>query len=468
MDDPSKNELSSFKRFLERFCRVVDEPSSEENDSPVRQVSYMLEPSEIEGESLQWALDYLCQSHECPQGLAEHVSREAHRRTVVELQAGQNGKDNLHLAPVQNTGRVELRRLQRETELQVYKVCRDWNQQLPGHVTPPPATLPVSAHAIKNTRRRMEDRHVMLPQLNTLFHLQDSPSQSYYAVFDGHAGSEAAMFSASQLHINLLRDPNFAANPELALKRAYALTDRQFAKKAEEQKLRSGSTGVSVLLRGDHCYVSWLGDSQVMVVREGRAITLMAPHKPNREDEKRRIEELGGFVTNAFGVWRVNGSVAVSRAIGDIHEKPFLCSDADTTSFQRTGTEDYLVLGCDGVWDVLTPGDLPTLIHAYLARHPQGHRQVARQVVTCAKDKGSGDNISCIVVFLRKDIAKPAGPVPPTFQFAPRENGDHSANQASSGGGGGGGESASLEDPTAISRLTLKDVKTSDTVDGFT
>ena len=43
------------------------------------------------------------------------------------------------------------------------------------------------------------------------------------------------MFCASQLHVNLIRDPNFKTNPELALKQAYAATDKQFLKKAEEQ-----------------------------------------------------------------------------------------------------------------------------------------------------------------------------------------------------------------------------------------
>ena len=62
MDDPNENEISSFKRFLETFCRDVVAHSPGENNLPVRHVSYMLEPSEIEGESLHWALDYLCQA----------------------------------------------------------------------------------------------------------------------------------------------------------------------------------------------------------------------------------------------------------------------------------------------------------------------------------------------------------------------------------------------------------------------
>lgn len=49
------------------------------------------------------------------------------------------------------------------------------------------------------------------------------------------------------------------------------------------QKLRSGSTGVSALIVGNKLHIAWLGDSQVMLVQRGKAITLMEPHKPERE-----------------------------------------------------------------------------------------------------------------------------------------------------------------------------------------
>lgn len=65
--------------------------------------------------------------------------------------------------------------------------------------------------------------------------LQSSPSQSYYAVFDGHGGPEAAMYAASQLHANMVHDAHFHTDPELALKRAYSVTDQQFLSKAKTQ-----------------------------------------------------------------------------------------------------------------------------------------------------------------------------------------------------------------------------------------
>lgn len=64
-------------------------------------------------------------------------------------------------------------------------------------------------------------------------------------------------------------------------------------------------------------YVSWLGDSQALLVKAGRAVEIMQPHKPEHEEEKARIEELGGCVV-WFGTWRVNGNLAVSRAIGTL------------------------------------------------------------------------------------------------------------------------------------------------------
>ena len=72
-----------------------------------------------------------------------------------------------------------------------------------------------------------------------------------------------------------------------------------------------------MLIDPDALYVSWLGDSQALLVRSGQAVEIMTPHTPGNEDEKSRIVELGGCVV-WFGTWRVNGNLAVSRAIGEL------------------------------------------------------------------------------------------------------------------------------------------------------
>lgn len=52
------------------------------------------------------------------------------------------------------------------------------------------------------------------------------------------------------------------------------------------QRMRSGSTGVAVLLAADWLTVSWLGDSQAMLVKKGEPVILMDPHKPEREVQR--------------------------------------------------------------------------------------------------------------------------------------------------------------------------------------
>lgn len=50
-----------------------------------------------------------------------------------------------------------------------------------------------------------------------------------------------------------------------------------------DQGLRSGSTGVAVLISGESLNVAWLGDSQVVLSKAGQPTQLMSPHKPDRE-----------------------------------------------------------------------------------------------------------------------------------------------------------------------------------------
>ncbi|XP_075024075.1 protein phosphatase 1F isoform X3 [Calonectris borealis] len=244
-------------------------------------------------------------------------------------------------------------------------VCFEWQKQLPP-LRPLKRFLLVSIHAIRNTRRKMEDRHVLLPEFNQLFGLSDDIDRAYFAVFDGHGGVDAANYSATHLHVNVGLHEEIVKNPAEALKCSFQKTDEMFLFKAKREKLRSGTTGVSALIVGNKLHIAWLGDSQVMLVQQGKAVTLMEPHKPEREDERARIETLGGCVTY-MDCWRVNGTLAVSRAIGDICQKPYISGDADGDSFELTGSEDYLLLACDGFFDAIKPYE--TWRFVQLCRH---------------------------------------------------------------------------------------------------
>lgn len=85
---------------------------------------------------------------------------------------------------------------------------------------------------------------------------------------------------------------------------------------------RAGSTALIAVLEGSKLVVANVGDSRgVMCDEEGKTIPLSFDHKPNDPKEHQRVKEAGGFIAH-YGVWRVNGMLAMSRALGDVIFKP--------------------------------------------------------------------------------------------------------------------------------------------------
>lgn len=92
-----------------------------------------------------------------------------------------------------------------------------------------------------------------------------------------------------------------------------------FLKKAKNENLNSGTTALCALYRKleKKLYIGWAGDSQALIARKGSVRQLVQKHSPQDEAERSRIEKLGGVVLQWYGSYRVNGSLAVSRAIGE-------------------------------------------------------------------------------------------------------------------------------------------------------
>ncbi|XP_043860872.1 protein phosphatase 1F isoform X2 [Dromiciops gliroides] len=282
----------------------------------------------------------------------------------------------------------------------LWEVCSQWQKQMPAPSRCTSRPWLISIHAIRNTRRKMEDRHVSLPTFNQLFGFNDQVDRAYFAVFDGHGGVDAASYAAVHVHVNIARHPEVTRDPAEALRAGFKQTDEMFLRKAKREKLHSGTTGVCAFLVGRTIHVAWLGDSQVMLVQQEQALVLMEPHKPERPDEKERIEALGGFVSYV-DCWRVNGTLAVSRAIGDAFQKPYVSGEADVASHELTGTEDYLLLACDGFFDSIPHEEVAGLVRDLLLQKRGGELRIAEDLVAAARERGSRDNITVLVVFLR-------------------------------------------------------------------
>jgi protein phosphatase 1L len=94
-----------------------------------------------------------------------------------------------------------------------------------------------------------------------------------------------------------------------------------------------------------------LGDSCGFIIsKKGIMRKITVDHTPNRVDERERIINNNGFITNKGGVCRVDGEIAVSRAIGDKNLKQYLISEPEVFSCQITDEDDLLILSTDGIF----------------------------------------------------------------------------------------------------------------------
>lgn len=392
--------------FLDAFLRDFPAPLSPESPLPWNAPGTVLSQEEVEGEMAELAVGFL-NSRNAPLPLASSLAHEAvsqllqmdlsEFRKLPRQEEEDNEEEEKEKAPVTL---LDAKGLARSFFNRLWEVCSQWQKQVPSTARAPQQQWLVSIHAIRNTRRKMEDRHVCLPTFNQLFGLSDPVDRAYFAVFDGHGGVDAAKYAAVHVHANTARQPELPTDPAGALREAFRHTDEMFLLKAKRERLQSGTTGVCALITGKTLHVAWLGDSQVILVQQGQVVKLMEPHKPEHQEEKERIEALGGFVSH-MDCWRVNGTLAVSRAIGDIFQKPYVSGEADAASRELTGSEDYLLLACDGFFDVVPHQEVAGLVRSHLVRQQGSGLQVAEELVAAARERGSHDNITVMVVFLR-------------------------------------------------------------------
>jgi serine/threonine protein phosphatase PrpC len=178
--------------------------------------------------------------------------------------------------------------------------------------------------ALQGRRPYMEDESRIIPFLESDI-LGQSPYDSrlathFFGVFDGHAGGRCSKSIAQLLPMNVAREGSFRADPVAAIRRGFFKTNLEFLRKADRIQANDGSTAITAFIRGRSLWVANVGDSRAVLVRgfpSANAIPLSVDHKPNRPEERRRIAEAGGRVVYMFGVPRVNGILAVSRAFGD-------------------------------------------------------------------------------------------------------------------------------------------------------
>ncbi|XP_042483423.1 probable protein phosphatase 2C 11 [Macadamia integrifolia] len=239
--------------------------------------------------------------------------------------------------------------------------------------------------SFKGKRASMEDFY------ETRISEVDGQMVAFFGVFDGHGGSRAAEYLKHNLFKNLSSHPEFIKDTKSAIVEAFRQTDTDYLNQEKGQQKDAGSTASTAVLLGDRLLVANVGDSRVVACRSGSAIPLSIDHKPDRSDERQRIEQAGGFIIWA-GTWRVGGILAVSRAFGDKLLKPYVVAEPEIQEEEIDGVE-FLIIASDGLWNVVSNTDAVAIV-----RGIPDAEAASRKLIEEAYARGSSDNITCVVV----------------------------------------------------------------------
>lgn len=175
-----------------------------------------------------------------------------------------------------------------------------------------------------------------------------------------------------------------------------------------KKKATVGSTALIALVDDNNLMVANVGDSRgVMCDGQGNTVPLSYDHKPNDEKEKSRIETNGGFVSrrNERSCWRVNGRLALSRALGDypFKENNVVIAEPDTLVFDlKKYNPSFLVLASDGLWDEFSNEETVSFIKQHIHEPDFG----AKSLTLAGFNKGSRDNITVMVINFKKQGRK--------------------------------------------------------------
>ncbi|CAK3808493.1 related to phosphatase 2C [Lecanosticta acicola] len=265
----------------------------------------------------------------------------------------------------------------------------------------------------------------------------------YFAIFDGHAGTFAAEWCGKKVH--LLLEEVIRKNPNTPIPELLDMTFTSVDQQLEKLPLKnSGCTAVTAVLRWEDripntnsatgstsiapaaaaaqsqksetkpeaqgnaeslnvesklresasrqrvLYTANVGDARIVLCRNGKALRLSYDHKGSDENEGKRIAGAGGLILNN----RVNGVLAVTRALGDAYMKDLVTGHPYTTeTVIQPDIDEFLILACDGLWDVCSDQEAVDLV-----RNIQDPQAASKALVDHALARFSTDNLSCMIV----------------------------------------------------------------------
>lgn len=165
---------------------------------------------------------------------------------------------------------------------------------------------------------------------------------------------------------------------------AFLALNQDLVRKTSIDTSFSGSTAITLLVRGSFLLCANVGDSRAVLGKKTsfgwRAVPLSSDHKPDLPKERERILAYGGRVEPFVGtihadrltggyvgpsrVWMSQEQIpglAMSRSLGDfVASQLGVISEPDFTQVELTPEDKFVIVASDGIWEFLSSQKVST------------------------------------------------------------------------------------------------------------
>jgi protein phosphatase 1G len=303
-------------------------------------------------------------------------------------------------------------------------------------------------------RKRQEDAHIAAVSQG------DKKDIDVFGVFDGHGGKEISQFVSNHFTQELVINKNLPADMSQALKETFIKMDeimqtpesieeiKKYARLSKEQddlqskneppnsqmalisqlippkdpeandiSMRTGCTAcvMSIDETNKKLYFANAGDSRVVLCKNGVAEAKSEDHKPEMDSEKTRIYKADGWISDG----RVKGNLNLTRGFGDLEykqnkklkpEDQMITANPDINVEDFSKDMDFVIIGCDGIWDCLTNQEACDFVSKRLKENKDIKiskiiEEMMDSIVATDlyNETGVGcDNMTCIVIVFKK------------------------------------------------------------------
>ena len=248
---------------------------------------------------------------------------------------------------------------------------------------------------VKGRRISNEDRHNIITNING--NNKKYNNLNFFSIYDGHGG----IFVSDFLKQNI---PNYFCLNNIPIPfsnefyvETFNTIQKDILKTNKKKGFSNGSTCLLNIMyyKNNDIFMDFVnvGDSRATIIYKNKKFKqITTDHKPDDVNENKRIKELNGVIyPDSDGVLRI-GDLSLTRSFGDADHEPYVIQTPDIFNVKLTSDIKYVVMACDGLWDVINNNELYNLLSK---SNIKNHAEMLAN--ECLK-RNTTDNVSIIVI----------------------------------------------------------------------